>query len=418
MFLTAAKATSVVMFLVAAALVSAWLITVADLPGQVTALLEPFMDNKILLMFAIMVLVVIVGTAMDMTPTILILTPVLMPVIKEAGIDPIYFGVLFIINNSIGLITPPVGTVLNVVAGVAQISMDDLIKGVWPFMLAELIVLALLVAFPALVTRPGIVDAVGAQHESSTDTNGHTVMQLVGRVIGDRGLVLRLCWQAQAQAPAVVVNAVELSGDGAIAGNNFKNGVLLAFKEINAAGGILGRQIEVVTLDIQTKPEVAKAAVRKAAALQAFAMMGPVFSDIVAGGHGRHPQRTSCRPSPVARPPASPQQGNPYLFRTSLSQAASMPKLARYMKDVLRVESVAMVWVDNAFGRGGKEAMTEGAGGAGHQDRGRSQDRAGAGATSPRSRPRSAPRVRAPRSSISTSEESGRLPAGAVRRGL
>ena len=106
------------------------------------------MDNQTLLLIAIMLLVVVVGTAMDMTPTILILTPVLVPVVKEAGIDPIYFGVLFIINNSIGLITPPVGTVLNVVAGVARISMDDLIKGVWPFMLAELIVLALLVAVP------------------------------------------------------------------------------------------------------------------------------------------------------------------------------------------------------------------------------------------------------------------------------
>ena len=97
LFVTAAKTTSVVMFLVAAAMVSAWMITVADLPGQVTELLAPFMDNQTLLMIAIMVLVVIVGTAMDMTPTILILTPVLMPVIKEAGIDPIYFGVLFII---------------------------------------------------------------------------------------------------------------------------------------------------------------------------------------------------------------------------------------------------------------------------------------------------------------------------------
>ena len=73
-----------------------------------------------LLMFAIMVLVMVVGTAMDMTPTILILTPVLMPVVKAAGIDPVYFGVLFIMNNAIGLITPPVGTVLNVVAGVGK----------------------------------------------------------------------------------------------------------------------------------------------------------------------------------------------------------------------------------------------------------------------------------------------------------
>ena len=153
-FLTSAKVTAVVMFLVAASLVSAWLITVADLPGQVTELLEPLMDSPTLLLIAIMVLVVIVGTAMDMTPTILILTPVLVPVIKQAGIDPIYFGVLFIINNAIGLITPPVGTVLNVVAGVSRVSMDDVIRGVWPFMLAQLIVLALLVFFPSLVLVP------------------------------------------------------------------------------------------------------------------------------------------------------------------------------------------------------------------------------------------------------------------------
>jgi TRAP-type C4-dicarboxylate transport system permease large subunit len=91
---------------------------------------------------------------MDMTPTILILTPVLLPVIKQAGIDPVYFGVLFIINNSIGLITPPVGTVLNVVCGVGNISMEKLIRGVWPFMIAQLVVLMLLVLFPALVTVP------------------------------------------------------------------------------------------------------------------------------------------------------------------------------------------------------------------------------------------------------------------------
>jgi tripartite ATP-independent transporter DctM subunit len=152
--LTSAKVTSVVMFLVAASLVSAWLITIADLPGQVAEMLEPLMGSQTLLIVAIMVLVVVVGTAMDMTPTILILTPVLMPMIKQAGIDPVYFGVLFIINNSIGLITPPVGTVLNVVAGVTGISMEDIMKGVWPFMLAQLIILALLVMFPWLVTAP------------------------------------------------------------------------------------------------------------------------------------------------------------------------------------------------------------------------------------------------------------------------
>ena len=112
------------------------------------------MGNKILLMTAIMVLVMVVGTAMDMTPTILILTPILMPVVNAAGIDPVYFGVMFIINNSIGLITPPVGVVLNVVAGVGKMRMDDVTRGVMPFMLAEFAVMFLMIFFPILVTGP------------------------------------------------------------------------------------------------------------------------------------------------------------------------------------------------------------------------------------------------------------------------
>ncbi len=153
-FQAAARTSAVVMFLVAAAMVSAWLITVADLPSKIIGMLEPFMGNQTLLLVAIMVLVMIVGTAMDMTPTILIMTPVLMPVVKAAGIDPVYFGVLFIINNAIGLITPPVGTVLNVVAGVGRISMTDVTRGVMPFMLAQFIVMFLLVAFPSIVMVP------------------------------------------------------------------------------------------------------------------------------------------------------------------------------------------------------------------------------------------------------------------------
>lgn len=153
-FVSASKITAVVMFLVACAAVSAWLITVADVPGDLVRLLDPLMDNQTLLLIAIMVMVVLVGTAMDMTPTILVMTPVLMPIIKQAGMDPVYFGVLFIINNSIGLITPPVGTVLNVICGVSKLSMEKLVKGVMPFMIAELIVLFLLVLFPELVTVP------------------------------------------------------------------------------------------------------------------------------------------------------------------------------------------------------------------------------------------------------------------------
>lgn len=154
LFISAAQTTAIVMFLVAAALVGSWLITVAEITHEIVDMVEPLIAHKTLLMLAIMAIVVVVGTALDMTPTILILTPVLMPIVKAAGIDPVYFGVLFIINNSIGLITPPVGTVLNVVCGVSKISMDEIVRGVMPFLIAQLLVLLLLVVFPVLVMGP------------------------------------------------------------------------------------------------------------------------------------------------------------------------------------------------------------------------------------------------------------------------
>jgi len=152
--LSALKTSSTVMFLVGAAMVSAWLITIADIPGEVTRAFGPIVHSPMLLMIAMMVLVFLVGTALDFIPTVLILTPVLMPLVKQSGIDPIYFGVLFIINNAIGLLTPPVGTVLNVVCAVGNISMDRVIRGVMPFLLAQLVVLAFLIAFPWLVIGP------------------------------------------------------------------------------------------------------------------------------------------------------------------------------------------------------------------------------------------------------------------------
>ena len=125
-----------------------------QLPAQVVSCCEPLLGHPEVLIVAIMVLVMVVGTAMDMTPTILMLTPVLMPVVKAAGIDPVYFGVLFIINNAIGLVTPPVGTVLNVVAGVGKMQMDDVTRGVLPFMWAQFAVMFLMVLFPELVMAP------------------------------------------------------------------------------------------------------------------------------------------------------------------------------------------------------------------------------------------------------------------------
>ncbi|MFN3436072.1 MAG: TRAP transporter large permease [Acidovorax sp.] len=154
LLLTAAKTSAVVMFLVAAAQVSAWLIAAANIPMVVADMLQPLASNPVLLMAAIMAIVFVVGTALDFAPTILILVPVLMPVVRMAGIDPVYFGVLFIMNNAIGLITPPVGTVLNVVCGVAKERMEPVIRAVLPYLAAQMTVLLLLVLFPQLVLAP------------------------------------------------------------------------------------------------------------------------------------------------------------------------------------------------------------------------------------------------------------------------
>ena len=152
--LNAARMTAIVMFLVSAALVTSWLITRANIPAEITRFLGPVVENPQLLMFVIVLLVLLVGTVLDLAPTILILSPVLMPIIREAGIDPVYFGIVFVMTTCIGLLTPPVGVVLNVVSGVARVPLGQVIVGVWPFLLAQVMVLFLLIAFPQLVLVP------------------------------------------------------------------------------------------------------------------------------------------------------------------------------------------------------------------------------------------------------------------------
>lgn len=153
-FVSAAKSSSVIMFLAAAAMVSSWLMTVGNIPAIVTKILSPFIAHPVLLMLVICVIVLLVGTSMDVTPTIMILTPVLLPAIKAAGIDVVYFGVVFILNTVLGLLTPPVGTVLNVACGTGKINMERMVKAVWPFLLAEVVILVLVILFPGLITVP------------------------------------------------------------------------------------------------------------------------------------------------------------------------------------------------------------------------------------------------------------------------
>lgn len=171
------------------------------------------------------------------------------------------------------------------------------------------------------------------------------------------GLMLCAPLAAWAQQPPIkIVGIVELSGGGATAGTNFDNGAKLAFKEINAAGGILGRKVDYVSMDTQTNPGVAKGLAAKAVDDGAYVVLGPIFSgsfivSMAETRKGEIPNFTGGEAANIT------QQGNPYVFRTSFTQETSMPKLARYIKDKAKAKTVAMIWVNNDFGKGGRDMM-------------------------------------------------------------
>ena len=150
----AATTTSVVMLIVATATAVGWFITIAQIPNQMTALFSPLIDSPILLLLCINVFLFLIGMVMDLTPNILIFAPVFYPLITQAGIDPYYFGLLFILNLGIGVITPPVGTVLYVVCGIGNIKITQLIRNLAPFILVEVVMLFLLLFFPKLSLIP------------------------------------------------------------------------------------------------------------------------------------------------------------------------------------------------------------------------------------------------------------------------
>ena len=160
------------------------------------------------------------------------------------------------------------------------------------------------------------------------------------------------------QGPVQIIGLMELSGTGATAGTNFDNGVKLAVKEINASGGILGRKIEYTAMDTQTAPQTAKALAQKAVDQGAYVVMGPVFSGsiVVSMAETKRAEIPNFTGGEAAN---ITQQGNPYIFRTSFTQSTAMPKLARYIKDGIKAKSVAIVWVNNDFGKGGRDAMTK-----------------------------------------------------------
>jgi len=164
---------------------------------------------------------------------------------------------------------------------------------------------------------------------------------------------------ASAQSgPVKIIGLVELSGTGATAGTNFDNGVKLAVKEINAAGGILGRKVEYTSLDTQSQPQTAKALAQRAVDDGAYVVMGPVFSGsfIVSMAETKRAEIPNFTGGEAAN---ITQQGNPYVFRTSFTQSTAMPKLARYIKDTVKAKTIAIVWVNNDFGKGGRDTMAK-----------------------------------------------------------
>jgi branched-chain amino acid transport system substrate-binding protein len=181
-------------------------------------------------------------------------------------------------------------------------------------------------------------------------------MKSIGRILAG------LCALAVAQTslaqqnPVQVVGLVELSGTGATSGTNFDNGVKLAVKEINAAGGILGRKIEYTSNDTQSQPQTAKALAQKAVDQGAYVVMGPVFSGsiIVSMAETRRAEIPNFTGGEAA---SITQQGNPYIFRTSFTQTTAMPKVARYLKDSVNAKTVSIIWVNNDFGKGGRDTL-------------------------------------------------------------
>src|SRR5437868_12599916 len=172
-------------------------------------------------------------------------------------------------------------------------------------------------------------------------------------------LSLALAHPLFAQSQAIkIAGLVELSGTGTTSGTNFNDGMKLAVKEINAAGGILGRKIEYTSMDTQTNPGVAKALAQKAVDDSAYVVMGPVFSGsiIVSMAETKRAEIPNFTGGEAA---AITQQGNPYIFRTAFTQATSMPKVARYLKDTLNAKTVAVIWVNNDFGKGGRDVFTK-----------------------------------------------------------
>lgn len=148
--LSSARTTAVVMFLICTSMAMSWLFSFESIPQLMTSFLVEQVSNPILIFLIINLTLLIVGTFMDMTPAILIFTPIFLPVVTEMGMDPVHFGIIMVLNLCIGLCTPPVGTILFVGSGIAKISVSEVIPLLIPLLLTMVLVLLLVTFIPEL----------------------------------------------------------------------------------------------------------------------------------------------------------------------------------------------------------------------------------------------------------------------------
>jgi branched-chain amino acid transport system substrate-binding protein len=163
---------------------------------------------------------------------------------------------------------------------------------------------------------------------------------------------------AMAQSTVYLPDVIELSGPGAVSGTNWRDGVILAVDEINASGGILGRQIKTEHLDTQSNPGISRAQIQKVLDNEPYAVLGPIYSgsvkaNMVLTQQAEVPQIVGAEAAEIT------QLGNPWIFRTAFGQQFSMPKIGNYMRDGLKAKTVAVVWVNNDFGKGGRDSIVK-----------------------------------------------------------
>ena len=169
---------------------------------------------------------------------------------------------------------------------------------------------------------------------------------------------LGIIQQAKAQNSVYMPAILELSGTGAVSGTNFRDGMILAVEEINAKVGILGKKIEMPLLDTQSEAGIARLQVQKVLDNKPYVILGPVFSgsvltSMVLAQQAEIPQLVGGEAATIT------QRNNPYVFRTSFGQQFSMPKIANYVRDGIKAKSVALIWVNNDFGKGGRDNFTK-----------------------------------------------------------